>query len=152
MSGFISATKIVPSDGTVNDAKVADSPAISVTKLVHLHKPGTNFGLKIGDAPVSAEFPVFIASGACAIRAFKGVLQDCGTNEDIDFDLKINGVSALTGVLNMTHADTDKVPKTGTLSTATLAAGDNVTISCTATTVTTAKGPFAWLEIAEGAN
>lgn len=138
--------------GAVLDANVGAAANIDADKLEHLYKPGTNFGLDSDATPTAQTKTVFVASGACTIRSFHCVLTDSGTNTNVDFDLLINGVTALSAVVNYVHGDGDGTVKDGTLSTTTLAADDLVTIDLAVTSSTGAQGPYAWLELTEGAN
>lgn len=121
----------------------------SLDKARHLHKPGTHFALAIGATPVAREEIVFVAKGAASIRNFNALLNDTGTSTDVDFDLKVNGVSVLSAAVNITHGDTDRSTQTGTVTSPDLVAGDVVSIELAVTSTTGAQGPFAWVEIDE---
>lgn len=145
------ATSVTYKPNTIADAAVSSSAAIAATKLQHRHKIGTNFDLAIGATPVAREEVVFVASAACTINGFHALLNDTGTTTDVDFDLKINGTTALSSVVTIVHGDADRLVKDGTLSTTTLAADDVVSIQLLTTSTTGAQGPFAWVEIDEAA-
>ena len=133
----------------IGDEQVKSNAAIDADKLEHLYKADTNFDLAIGATPVALEEIVFVASAAATVRSFHCLLNDTGTTTDVDFDLKKNGTTMLTGVVNITQAVSDRVVQDGTLSSTTLAAGDVISISLAVTTSTGAQGPFAWLEVDE---
>lgn len=135
--------------GTVSDADVAAGANLDASKMQHRHKLGTNFDLPIGSLPVAREEIVFVATAAGTIHDFQVVLNDTGTSTDVDFDLKKNGVSVLSAVVNMTHADTDATPKAGTLSVTAFVAGDVFSIQLIITIVTGTEGPFACAEFDE---
>lgn len=138
--------------GSVSDATVAASAAIDADKLEHLYKPGTNFDLAIAGTPATREEIVFVASGAATVRAFHCLLNVTGTSTNIDFDLKKNGTTILSAVVNIANTDADGLVKDGTISGGTLMADDIISISMAVTTSTGAQGPMAWLELTEGAN
>ena len=141
-------TLVIPT-GAVNNEAVAAGAALDADKLQHLYKKGTTFDLAIGATPVAREEIVFVASTAGIIRGFHALLNDTGTTTDIDFDIKINGTTALSGLLNFTDADSDGAVKSGTLSTTVIAIDDIISIQMIITTSTGAQGPFAWLEVEE---
>lgn len=137
--------------GAIISEDISDTTDIDADKLEHLYKVGTNFALALTGTPVSREELVFVASTAGVIRGFHVVLNDSGTTTDIDFDLNINGVTALSADVNYVHGDGDGTVKDGTLSTTTVAIDDIVSIDMAVTTATGAQGPFAWVEIQETA-
>lgn len=141
-------TMTLPS-GIVIDADVNSNADIKTDKMRHLHKVMTNFNLDSGDTPVTTTMITFVADSAGTIRGFHVLLADTGTTTDIDFDLQVGGSTVLSGVVNMTNSDSNNVPKDGTISSATLTAGDVVTIVMTVTSATGALGPFAWVNIEE---
>jgi hypothetical protein len=135
--------------GTVGDEQVKTDANIDADKLQHLYKIGSNFALAIGATPAAREEIVFTASGTASVRAFKCLLNDTGTSTDVDFDLKKNGSSILSAAVNITNAASDRAVQTGTISAASLTAGDVISLSLATTTTTGAQGPFAWVEIEE---
>lgn len=135
--------------GSVVDEDISSLTNLDADKLQHLYKQGTNFALAIGGTPVTREEIVFIASTAGILRAFHCILEDSGTSTDIDFDLKVNGVSVLSAGVNYVHGDGDGTVKDGTITGAALAVDDIVSISMTVTSATGALGPYAWAEIEE---
>lgn len=137
--------------GVITDDNVASGAALDADKMQHLYKPYTNFDLAIGATPVAREEIVFTASTSGTIRAFHCLLNDTGTSTDVDFDLNVNGSSVLSAVVTITNGDSDGAVSDGTISSATLAADDIVSISLAVNSSTGAQGPFAWVEIQETA-
>jgi hypothetical protein len=135
--------------GTVGDEQVKTDANIDADKLQHLYKVGSNFALAIGATPAAREEVVFVASGTASVRAFKCLLNVTGTTTDVGFDLKKNGTSILSAAVNITNAASDRAVQTGTISAASLTAGDVISLSLATTTTTGAQGPFAWVEIEE---
>lgn len=137
--------------GAVTDESIASNAAIDADKMQHLYKPGSNFALAIGGTVASYEEIVFVASTAGTIRAFRCTFNSGGTTGDSDFDLKVNGSSVLSAVVNFANTDTDKAIKDGTISSASLSVDDIVSIAVTRNSSHDGTGPFAWVEIQETA-
>jgi len=138
-------------DSCVGDQEIKSDANIDADKMQHLYKPGTIFDLAIGATPVAREEVVFVASTAGTIRGFHAMLNDTGTSTDVDFDLKVNGSSVLSSVVNITNADSDRAVADGSINTPAVSVGDVVSISLAVTSSTGAQGPFAWAEIEETA-
>jgi hypothetical protein len=136
---------------TVGNEQVKSSANIDVSKLRHLHKVGTNFDLAIGGTVASREEIVFVASTTGTIRGFYCTFNVGGTTGDSDFDLKVNGASVLSAVVNFANGDADTSVETGTINTPALAVDDIVSISVTRNSAHDGTGPFAWVEIEETA-
>lgn len=150
MAGLrISGGTINLPSGLIKDTDISDSAAIDADKMQHVYKHGTNFALAIAGTPVAREEIVIAVSVAGTIRGFHALLNDTGTTTDVDFDLKKDGVSILSSVVNFTNADADRLVKDGTLSSTTVAPGDVISIELIVTTSTAAQGPYAWVEIEE---
>lgn len=135
--------------GLIKDSVIATDAAIGTEKLKHIYKPGTNFNTAIGGTPATREEIVMIATSAGTIKGFHALLNDTGTTTDIDFDLKVNGTTVLTGTINITQADADKLVKDGTVSSAAITIDDVISIAMTVTTSTGAQGAYAWVDIEE---
>ena len=135
--------------GVVTNTDVASDADVGEDKLRHMYKCGSTFDLAIGATPVAREEIVFVADTVCTVRGFHCLLNDTGTSTDVDFDLKKNGTTILSAVVNITHSAADRAVQNGTISGATLAAGDVISISLAVTSSTGAQGPFAWANIAE---
>ncbi len=154
VTGSFSASSMTLASGAVSNASVAAAAGIEVTKLRHLIMAGTDFGVAGDAAPAADTYKtVFVARGACTIRAVKATLRDCGTTADVKFDVykATAGAAALASVLsatiNFTQADADNTPKSGSLSTTTLAAGDMLVAFMDYTSATGVLGPYLWVEI-----
>jgi hypothetical protein len=137
--------------GSVKDEHVSDTTNIDADKLEHLYKAGTNFGLAIGGTVATREEIVFVASGPATIRKFSCVMNVGGTTGDSDFDLKVNGASVLSAVVNQDNATADGTVQDGTISNAALVADDIVSIAVTRNSSHDGTGPAAWCEISENA-
>lgn len=149
MSLRITGGEIVLPAGTIKDQDISSSAAIDADKMQHAYKCGTNFDLAIGATPVAREEIVFTSSGTGTIRGFHALLNDTGTSTNIDFDLKVNGTTVLSSVVNVTHSDADRLVKDGTISSSALTTDDVVSIEIAVTSSTGAQGPFAWVDIEE---
>ena len=139
-------------DGSVKNRHISNTSGdeLAASKLTFNHKPGTNFNTAIGGTPATREEIVFVCKAtAGTIKGFHCLLNDTGTSTDIDFDLKVNGVSILSAVVNITNSDSDGAVSDGTISSASLSADDIVSISMAVTSSTGAQGAFAWAEIEE---
>lgn len=134
---------------TVGDEQMDATRPIGVTKQQHGYVKGTSFDLPIGGTPVTREEIVHVATGPGVLRGFHALLNADGSSTDIDFDLKVNGVSVLSAVVTITDSTGDGVVADGTLSSTALAEGDIVSIAMTVTSSTGAQGPFAWVSFSE---
>lgn len=144
-------TLTLPNNSITSDMIDGLTP-VDTDKLEHIHYPMTNFDLPIGSVPVAREEIVWVQSVAGTLRGFHCLLDDTGTSTNVDFDIKINGVTAMSGgAVNVTHADSDRQVKDGALTTPALAVDDVVSISIAVTSSTGAKGPFAWCVIDQAA-
>lgn len=151
----ISGGDLVLPTAAVGDEQVrvpgAGENGISVTKLRHLYKPGTNFGnVALTDTPTSVETIVFIASTAGTLRGVHALLHDTGTVGQVDYDLKVNAVSVLSSTFNVNSGDTDRAVKDGVISSTSFAAGDVISLQQTLSG-SDGTGPFAWVELEENA-
>jgi len=127
---------------------VADAFPASKSEL--FSKGWTNFDLPIATTPpVAREEVVFVAGSAGTINKFAGLLNDTGTNTDIDFVLKKNGTTIMSADLTITHATSDRVVVEGTLSSTTFVAGDVFSIQMIVNLGTGAAGPLAFAEFIE---
>lgn len=158
VGGTISGATLVPSDGTVTDAKFSSvsGSELDADKQQHLYRLHHDFGFDWDATPSgSVEKIVFRARAAGTIREVGALLSDTGTSTDIDFDLQkaVAGSTSfstvLTGVVNITHGDTDNTASTATISSPTLAAGDVLRLDMAVTSATGALGPLAYVELEE---
>lgn len=135
--------------GQILDQHIGTSAAIDADKMQHVYRAGTNFGFVIGGTPTTREELVFVASGAGTIRGFHCLLVADGSSTSIAFDCKKNGVSVLSSAVTITSSTGDGAVQDGTISSATFAADDRISISMTVSSSTGAQGPFAWVDIEE---
>jgi len=131
-----------------NDA-ISPTTLLDNDKLQHLYKIFTNFDLAIGATPVARHEIVYVVDKAGTIRNFNALCNDTGTSASVTFDLKKNGVSVLSSVVTITNATSDRAVVAGTISTATLAIGDVLSIELAVSSSTGMQGPFAWAVIEE---
>jgi hypothetical protein len=131
-----------------NDA-ISATTLLDNDKLQHLYKIFTNFDLAVTGTPVARHEIVYVVDKAGTIRNFNALCYDTGTSASVTFDLKKNGVSVLSSVVTITNATSDRAVVAGTISTATLAIGDVLTIELAVSSSTGMQGPFAWAVIEE---
>jgi hypothetical protein len=131
-----------------NDA-ISATTLLDNDKLQHLYKIFTNFDLAVTGTPVARHEIVCVVDKAGTIRNFNALCYDTGTSASVTFDLKKNGVSVLSSVVTITNATSDRAVVAGTISTATLAIGDVLTIELAVSSSTGMQGPFAWAVIEE---
>lgn len=135
--------------GGVRDSHIASNAAIDVDKMQHCTSFGTCFGFAIGGTPTTREEIVHVCGVSGTIRGFHAALNDTGTSTGITFDLKKNGSTVLSATADITHADTDRQTKDGTISSASVSAGDVLSILMTVTSSTGAQGPYSWVVLEE---
>ena len=159
VSGNIAGQSMTIPAGTITNAGVNAAAAIDATKVVHAKSVTTDFGVAADAAPsADVKKVMFRATGAGTISFVKAALVDCGSSTDVKFDLLKAAAGAttlasiLSATIDFTHADTDNTVKTGTLSTASVVAGDVLVGSMDYTSATGAKGPSLTIEVYEGAN
>lgn len=138
--------------GEITNEHIAGTALIDSDKLQHLHKVGTNFALAIGGTPAAREEIVYVCKAATAtVRGFHCLLNVDGSSTSVTFDLKKNGSSILTGVVTITDSTGNGAVQDGTLANGALVAGDRLSIQLAVSSSTGAQGPYAWVEIDEGA-
>lgn len=161
VNGTVSANSLIPSDGTVTNAKISatSTTPVDADKLEHITRIPVDFGIAATAAPAAdVEKIVYRANGAAVIRSVKAILFDTGTTSDVKFDLKkatagsTTKNSVLSATINFTHADTDNTAKSGTLSSSTLTTGDTLVAVMDYTSATGVAGPALFIEIDEAAN
>lgn len=135
--------------GFLTDSMVDDGTAIDADKLQFIQHVGTNFDTAIGGTPAAREEIVYVSAGTGTLRGFHALLNVTGSTTDIDFDLKVNGSSVLSAVVNITNSDGDGTVKDGTISSTALTADDIVSISMAVTSNTGAQGAYAWVMLEE---
>lgn len=137
--GTVNATSIAT--GSIVNSDIATGAGIETGKLVHQHIFVVDFNLDDADTPVTTEMTFYIPAGNSTIKSVKAWLVDTGSTTDIDFDVEIDGTSALTGVVNLTNTDVNMTPTSGTIATASAAGGSYLTATMTVTSATGALGP-----------
>ena len=163
---FNSASTFSPKDGSVSNRHISSSTDIDSDKLEHLHKVGTNFGLEYDATPSTGttySFIVYVceAAAGATVRGFHATMVDTGSQantNDFAFDLKKAAVgsdtpaSILSATVDLDTDTIDNTPQDGSLSNASLAAGDLLIVEVTTpATITGANGMYAWVEIDETA-
>jgi len=123
------------------NADVSTGAAIEASKLRHQRYLLSDMGLNADDAPVTTTKVVLVPPNSCTLKSFRAMLTNTGTTTDVDFDVKINGTTALTAAINITNAETNNVMYAGTLTTTDVNADDVVTFEMTVTSSTGALGP-----------
>lgn len=130
---------------TITDTDINASANIAASKQKHQGDARTTFGLDYDATPTAQTRTLHVATGSETLRGVRFMLHDTGTSTDIDFDLLVNDSSVLDAVVNFVHGDADGTVKTGTITSASLTAGDRVTVDVAITSSTGAQGPFAEL-------
>ena len=142
-SETLSVTGSADFSNATNFHAKAQSITNSALAITPIREHTSNFGLAIGAAPVVYESPEVIARGAGTIKYVYAGLVESGSSTDVDFDLKINGTTALSAVINVVHGSGDRGNVAGVLSTTAVSSGDVVSMSiATVTSSTGAQGPF----------
>ena len=142
-SGSIVGTITLPPGGVKNSHISNQSgDRIDPEKMGHIHNVPTNFFLESDATPAAKDAFVYQALAAGTLRSFVGGLVESGSNTDITFDLKKNGVSVLSAPVQVVHGDGDFSQVAGTIATPSFAAGDVFTAHLATTNTTGAQGPF----------
>jgi len=136
--GQINVTSITP--GTIVNSDIASGAGLETSKMNHQHVFSIDFNLDDADTPVTTEMTFYMPTGAATIKEVKAWLVDTGSSTNIDFDIEINGTSALTGVINFTNSDTNQTSKNGTIATSSVTATQYLTAVMTVTSATGALG------------
>lgn len=142
---------LTPANRSLKDDywSAAAADALTVDKQAHVHKGATDFDIVIGTVPTAKEKQVYVVTAVGTIRGFHALLNDTGTVTSVTFDLLKNGVSILTAPITITNANADRSVQDGTLSSASVAIGDVLSIALAVSTSTGAKGPYAWVDVVE---
>jgi len=138
------ATSVTHKAGSVTNADIASAAGVDYDKLDHYELVVCNFDLPVGGTPAAREEVVFVARSAGVLQSFHAGLVNTGTaTVSCDFDLNVNGTTALSADVNVDHNDSDRENIAGTISSSALAAGDVVSISLESVTANDSTGPFA---------
>jgi len=136
--GTVRATSIAT--GSVVNADIATGAAIETSKLVHQHVFSIDFNFDDSDTPTTKEMTFYCPTGQSTIKEAKALLVDTGSSTAISFDLEISGTTCLTATIDFTNSDANLTPKTGTLASTTVNAGQYLTAIMTVTSATGATG------------
>jgi hypothetical protein len=154
VTGDFQATTMTVPSASVGDGQVKANAAIATTKLQHLHK--AKYEEEIATLATAGVNTLFVASGTATINSvtFGCYAVPTGGDKTVVFDLKKNGTTILSATITFSSSDTDRVTKTGSLSSTSLVADDwlTVDISLTGTTGTQAKGVYCHVQVDEAAN
>lgn len=158
VNGNLYATTMTLPDASVANANVKANAAIGATKLEHRYKITHDFGIDATAAPSADVYSViFVAETACTVQFFKAAMVDTGTSTDVSFDLQKASAgstsysSILSSTIDITNSTADNTLQVGTVSGASLAAGDSVRVFMDYTSATGATGPFVVLVVDEAA-
>lgn len=146
------AKTLVPSAGCLLDAHVNAGAAIGTAKMRHKHLRG--YGQPNAAATTETRGLRIILGATGTVVAFKaGSIAPCAGNATVTLDLKKNGASILTAVIQLDLTNTARIAEAATIATAALAVGDwlEVVIVATIGTGTLATGVYCELEIDEDA-
>ena len=138
--------------GSVRDASVAALAGIDATKLQHRHQVTVAQPNTAAADETRAVHRVYGAAGS-VVAFHAGSIAKCAGDATVTVDLRKNGVSILSSVITLDSGNTNRVAEAGTISTASLVAGDllEVVIDATIGTGTLATGVFATVVVTEDA-
>lgn len=139
--GQVNATTITAA--SIVNTDIAQGAGISASKIEHSQCFYVDFGYLDADGSIATgDVTFYIPANAATIRRVTAFLVDTGTSTDIDFDLLVDGVTALTSQINITNATSDNTQVVGSIASASLTAGQVVKASiATVTSNTGALGP-----------
>lgn len=133
-----------PGTFKTQDFSTTDGDQLSRYQTMHIVRKTSDFALAIGGTPATREHIIHVAEAAGTVREFVAGANNTGTaTVALSFDLKKNGTTILSGAVSVTHATSDRASVSGTISSATYAAGDVFSVLLTATTPNDSTGPFA---------
>lgn len=147
---LIAAESVTLPDSQIENKHIQPGAGISAMKVQHQHRPG--YAQK-SDTSASNELRVvWIARAAGTIVGFEAtcVVANIG-DSTVEFDLLINGATALTAPISMDSGDLAYAVVAGILSTTAIADGDvlETQINATVGTGTLGKGAAAFVTINE---
>lgn len=142
---FTSPIQIPP--GSIGNAHLSNQAGdiIDASKVQPNVQPWSNMGFAIGASYTTGEHPIYTAIGGETIRGFH-VQMTSTTSTSITVDLFKNGVSILSSVLTFNTTATRAV-QDGTLSSTSLASGDQLSVKITVSTATGSNHARAWCNI-----
>ena len=131
VAGTLSASAVTLPSGVVLNAQVASNAGINATKIItRLQIPFYIPGKYSDDAPIAKTWPLHVMHAAGTTVAFKAgsVTADTSTGV-LTVDLKKNGTTVLGAVITLDNGNTDMVVEAGSITDATLSAGDLLEIT-----------------------
>ena len=150
VAGSITCEELDIPAGSLVDADVAAGAAISATKLMHQHSPNYSQPNTTATSETRILHTVYGATGT--ITAFKAgsIVLNIGA-ATVTVDLRKNGTTVLTGVITLDTANTAYTPEAATILSASVVAGDvlSVVITATAGGGTLATGFYCYAIITE---
>lgn len=99
------------------------------------------FGLDTDATPIAVTGGSILCRAAGTIKGVYASLADTGSTTDCDFDLRKDGTTVLSALIQITDADGNRDHKAGTVTSDTVAAGDTLDFDLAVTTSTGAQGP-----------
>ena len=145
------STVTLPS-GAIGNSQIASSAAIDATKLQHQHARG--LAQAHGTAAAAERRAIHRAKGAGTLTEFKaGPTVAAVGDSTVTVDLRKNGTTVLSGTISITSATAAFASVTGSISSASYAAGDvfEVVITVSAGTGTLPQGVYAQATFREDA-
>ena len=127
---------------SVSDAEVATDADITWSKVQGALPFTHNFDLLRTDTPVAKDHIVWEARAAGVIDFVYAGLFESGSSTDVNFNLKLDGTTVLSSVINVVHGTGDHTAVGGTLSTTTFATGAVFSMDLAITSSTGAQGPY----------
>lgn len=148
--GNLTPDSFSPPSASITNASIATGATgskIAKEKTEHVLALRSNFGKHITEAVGNYEEVVYVAPQACTLVSFRAMMTATGSAGSTDFDVKINGTSALSAAVNLANTDADNTAEAGTLSTTAVTAGQRISMQVTDNATTAATGPVAILEL-----
>ncbi len=132
IKGRLSADHLTIPDETIADAAVSSTAGIDASKLKHQYLPGYS---QPNTTATTVTQAIHVAKGAGTIEGFRaGSIGACAGAATITADLKKNGTTVLSAVIELNSSSTARVVQDATLSgSPTVAAGDLLEVVVTAT-------------------
>jgi hypothetical protein len=155
IAGTVFFDTIVPNHltipaGAVENASIVPGASVDYTKLQHLDRFIFSQAGAVSSATERRVVAVIRGSTATIRSVRAGQTTASVGDSTVNVDVKVNGVTALTGTINLGTTSAFSLVA-GTLSTTSLVAGDVVEVSvvATANTGTLGKGVFCVVEISQ---
>lgn len=131
-----------PIDGS--DISSAPTNLIPASAIQYPFSKTENFGKKIGDTPVTAEFLEWQANSAGQITGFHAWVETPGSSASVTIDLKKNGTTVCGGgPITLTNATTAGTRVNGSVTVPSFVAGDRFSMSMVVSSSTGMAGVAA---------